>query len=41
MDLVKKDAALILEENNLTKNNFIKTVDDILDIIFSRFCIGK
>ena len=31
MDLVKKDAALILEENNLTKNNFIKTVDDILD----------
>ena len=31
MDLVKRDAALILEENNLTKNNFIKTVDDILD----------
>lgn len=31
MDLVKKDAALILEESNLTKNNFIKFIDDIID----------
>ena len=31
MDLVNKDAALILEESKLTKNDFIRMVDDILD----------
>ena len=31
MDLVKKDAALILEEKDLTKNNFIRMIDDILE----------
>lgn len=31
MDLVNKDAALILEEDNLSKNNFIRSVDSILE----------
>lgn len=31
MDLVKKDAALILEEKDLTKNTFIRMIDDILE----------
>ncbi len=30
-DLVEKDAALMLEEASLTKHNFIKQIDDILD----------
>ena len=30
-DLVKKDAALMIEEKNLNKLNFIKTIDDILE----------
>ena len=31
MDLVNKDAAMILEEKDLNKNNFIRMIDDILD----------
>ena len=31
MDLVKKDAALIIKEDELNKINFIKTIDDILE----------
>ena len=31
MDLVKKDAALILEEKDLNKTNFIRVVDEILE----------
>ncbi|MBQ6494911.1 MAG: undecaprenyldiphospho-muramoylpentapeptide beta-N-acetylglucosaminyltransferase [Bacilli bacterium] len=31
MDLVNKDAALIIEEKNLNKNNLIRTIDDILE----------
>ena len=31
MDLVKKDAALILEEKDLNKNNLIRMIDDILE----------
>ena len=31
MDLVNKDAALILEEKDLTKTNFIRVVDEILE----------
>ena len=30
MDLVKKDAALILKEEDLNKNDFIRTIDNIL-----------
>ena len=30
-DLVKKEAALMIEEKDLNKTNFIKTIDDILD----------
>lgn len=31
MDLVKKDAALILEEKDLNKNNFIRIIDETLE----------
>ena len=31
LDLVNKEAALMIEEKNLNKVNFIKTIDDILD----------
>ena len=31
MDLVEKEAALILEEENLSKNTFIRMIDDILE----------
>ena len=31
MDLVEKNAAMILEEKDLNKNNFIRMIDDILD----------
>ena len=31
MDLVNKDAALILEEEKLSKNTFIRMVDEILE----------
>ena len=31
MDLVEKEAALILEEENLSKNTFIRMIDEILE----------
>lgn len=31
MDLVNKEAALILEEENLSKNTFIRMIDDVLE----------
>ena len=31
MDLVKKDAALIIEEKELNKNNLIRTIDEVLE----------
>ena len=31
MDLVNKEAALILEEENLTKTNLVRMIDDIFN----------